>query len=126
MLSRTLSHNILLTILYIFTISIHSLRPTLSDFTFYSKLKLGKDPIKSFDILKHKKLSVNIEHLLIIIDHITYTFCHYLFYAPFFSVYHFTFHVVLGISDVRHTAILIHILQYRYVSYNSHKSVTKL
>ena len=65
-----LSHNILLTILYIFTISIHSLRPTLSDFTFYSKLKLGKDPIKLFDILKHKKLSFNIDHLLIIIDHI--------------------------------------------------------
>ena len=122
-----LSHNILLTILYIFTISIHFLRSTLSDITFYSKLKLGTDPIKSFAILIHKNLSVNIDHLLIIIDHITHTLCHYLiFYAPCLSVYHFTFHAVLGISDVCHTAIRVHILQHRYVSYNSHKSMTKL
>ena len=95
-----LSHNILPTILYNFTISIHFLRSTLSDITFYSKF-----------FFEHKKLSVNIDHLLIIIDHITYTLCHYLkFYAPFLSVYHFTFHAVLGISDVRHTAILVHIL----------------
>ena len=80
-----LSHNILLSILYIFTNSIHSLRSTLSDITFYSKLKLGTDPIKSFAILILKKLSVNIDKLLIIIDQITYTLCHYLiFYAPFF------------------------------------------
>ena len=113
-----LSHNILLTILYNFTISIHFLRSTLSDITFYSKLKLGTDPIKSFAFLIHKKLSVNIDHSLNIIDHITYTLCHYLiFYAPFLSVYHFTFHAALGISDVHHTAILVHILQYRYTCF---------
>ena len=78
-----LSHNILLTILYIVTISIHFLRSTLSNITFYSKLKLGTDPIKSFAILIHKKLSVNIDHLLNIIVHITYTLF-LIFYAPFF------------------------------------------
>ena len=67
-----LSHNILPTILYIFTNSIHFLRSTLSDITFYSKLKLGTDPIKSFAILIVKKLSVNmINYLLLLIKSLT-------------------------------------------------------
>ena len=119
-------------------LTIHSIRPTLSAIAFYSKLKFGIDPTKSYTISKllkkytkeqknttirkpitHKLLKVLINHL--------HTLPISLYLRTTYSLlYAFMYHAALRISEVCHTATPEHILQYRYVTYSKRKSTIKL
>ena len=119
-------------------LTIHSIRPTLSAIAFYSKLKFGIDPTKSYTISKLLKkytkeqktttIRKSITHKLLklLINHL-HTLPISLYLRTTYSLlYAFMYYAALRISEVCHTATPEHILQYRYVTYSKRKSTIKL
>ena len=118
--------------------SIHSVRSILSAIAFYSKLKLGQDPTKSFVISKllrkytteHKTTSIRkpitYRLLNILTKHLHSLPISTYLRTAFSLLYHFMYHAALRISEVCLTATPEHILQYRYVSFHPGRSMIKL